>query len=343
MSSYRKGRYAYARPLEARAGTPVSENVPTLREPNADLSLRRVFAVPRDLVELRTNHSQLLDLAARLWDESVATAPLLQRPILLAARVTAGSVPASDRAEHWEMQGDVALLAVGDALQARLDCALGRMEASISAAFVGSHPATVARLLLETPVGAMLARRGYAVFHAGAIAGTDGKRAVVIRGAPGAGKSTLVAAAHNAGLSVLGDEAVLAARDDPDDLVSAVRDLTLPRDSAQLLGLTDSKAPERQGAGKYRIDLFASSSPTRRRARRAATLVFGSRNGGPARLEPLAAEAFLAEFQRGEIPQEQWSGTPLHIAQHWAGSGSYRLSGTQDLAGAVAILKELTQ
>ena len=44
-------------------------------------------------------------------------------------------------------------------------------------------------------------------------------------GESGAGKSTLVAAAYRAGLDVLGDETVLVARDDPDDLLAAVRRL----------------------------------------------------------------------------------------------------------------------
>jgi hypothetical protein len=178
--------------------------------------------------------------------------------------------------------------------------------------------------------------------HAGAVAGPAG--AVVIRGAPGAGKSTLVAAAHRAGLQVLGDETVLVARDYPNELLAAVRDLTLLPEAAQLLDLHSALTPATAGGeAKLRVDLFSSSTPDARRARRISTIVLGPRNGGPVRLEPLAPAAFLEEFGQGTIPQEAWSGTPKSIADYWASNGAYRLLGAADLRGAVALLSELVQ
>jgi hypothetical protein len=152
----------------------------------------------------------------------------------------------------------------------------------------------------------------------------------------------LVAAAHRSGLSVLGDESVLAARNDPDDLLCAVRDVTLLPDARRLLGIDDSLTTPVGGTeGKRRVDLFSSSTPAVRSARRVATVVLGSRNG-PARLEALTPDAFLREFRRGEIVQEQqWSGTPGNVAEHWSQNGAYRLSGAADLVGAVALLTDL--
>lgn len=243
--------------------------------------------------------------------------------------------------ERWTVGPDDAELSWGDDhLHVHIDCARGQFEGRVSAELVADQPSLIARLMLETPAAAMLARRGYCVLHAGAVIGPTG--AVVIRGPAGAGKSTLVAAAHRAGMEVLGDESVLAARSDPDELLAAVRDITVLPDSRGILGLDDGlTAPVGGTEDKRRIDLFPSSTPALRRARRVATVFLGSRSGGSARIEALTPRAGLREFQRGQIAQEQWSGTPEHIAEHWSRNGAYRLSGAADLVGAVALLADL--
>jgi hypothetical protein len=282
----------------------------------------------------------MVALAGRLWDEAPTQSDTSAygTPLSLQIDVSTamGASPAAPGPERWVIDADDAELFLGDELSARIECRRGRMTARVSARLVEEEPRLVTRLLLETPAGALLARRGYAVLHAGAVAGPGG--AVVIRGAPGAGKSTLVAAAHQAGLRVLGDEAILVSRSDPDDILAAVRDLTLLPEATRLLGLL---AGPRVGDPKHRVDLFDSSTPALRRARRVASLVLGDRLPGPARLEPLAPEEFLREFRYGEIPQERWSGTPDHIAAHWSEHGAYRLSGAVDLAGAVEQLMDL--
>ena len=186
----------------------------------------------------------------------------------------------------------------------------------------------------------LLARRGFQVLHAGAVVGTGG--AAAVRGPSGAGKSTLVAAAHAAGLGVLGDESVLVSREDPDALAASVRDLTVREDSAHLLGLFRVTEPAFTGReSKRRIDLFARSAPSDREARRVATVLLGPRTPGPARLERLAPAAFLEAFRAGEIPQERAPGDPDGVARAWAARGAWLLTGGTDLAGAVAALKTI--
>ncbi len=164
----------------------------------------------------------------------------------------------------------------------------------------------------------------------------------MVRGGGGAGKSTLVAAAHLAGLEVLGDESLFVSRVDPDDLASSVRELTLREDSAALLGLLSrTEAAFSGGEEKRRIDLFASSSPEARAARRVSTVLLGPREPGPARLVPLSPSGFLEEFTKGEIPQEHVDGGAGAIARAWADAGGSRLEGASDLQGAVALLKSL--
>jgi hypothetical protein len=198
----------------------------------------------------------------------------------------------------------------------------------------------LARTLLEAPAAVLLARRGWRALHAGAVAGPRG--AIVVRGGPGAGKSTLVAAAHSASLVVLGDESVLVSRADPDGLASSVRELTLRGDSATLLGLHSStRAAFSGGEEKRRVDLFALSRPEVRAARRTATLLLGPRVPGPARLVPLSPFEFLEEFAKGEIPQERIDGGTGVIARAWAEAGGMRLDGASDVRGAVALLKTL--
>jgi hypothetical protein len=304
------------------------------------------YVVPRDVIRLRTNDPRIVALADRIWDR--APRAVLERrvpaPLALAIEVLPPGEdhrPSRQLDECWRVgTNDVELSLEGDDLYARIECVRGAFVGRVAARLVADQPSLVARLLLETPAAALLARRGYCVLHAGVVTGPGG--AVIIRGSAGAGKSTLVAAAHRWGMETLGDESVLAERTDPDDLLAAVRDITVLPDARRLLGLNDAlTAPAGGTEGKRRIDLFSSSTPAVRRARRVATVLLGSRNGGPARLEPLTLEASLHEFRRGEIAQEQWSGTPQLVAEHWSRSGAYRLSGTADLAGAVALLVDL--
>ena len=304
------------------------------------------YSLPRDVIRVVTNDPRILLLADRLWDRASRVAVAARQvpaPLALAIEVSAGDealgIPAH-LDERWSVATDDAELSIGDHLHARIECAQGRFVGRVSAALISDHPDLVTRLLLEAPAATLLARRSYAVIHAGAVAGPAG--AVVIRGAPGAGKSTVVAAAHQAGLRVLGDESMLVSRSDPDDLLSAVRDLTLLPGAARMLGLEAATTATRAGGeDKRRLDLFSSSTPLARRARRVATVLLGPRNGGPARLEPLTPESFLEEFRLGAIAQERWSGTPEHIAVHWSRRRAYRLSGAADLAGAIELLASL--
>jgi hypothetical protein len=163
----------------------------------------------------------------------------------------------------------------------------------------------------------------------------------VVRGPSGAGKSTLVAAAHRAGLGVLGDESLFVSRANPDALSASVRDLALRPDSAQLLGILGETEPAFTGREeKRRVDLFNGSAPRDRSAHRRATVLLGPRDPGPARLAPLSGDAFLEAFRAGGIPQERSPGDPELVARAWSPDG-WRLSGATDLDGAVRFLKSL--
>jgi hypothetical protein len=302
--------------------------------------------VPRDAIRLSTADERILGLADRLWERAPVPASresslpsALNFSIDVASAASAGGSPEPPRrAERWTVGSNDIDLAIGDELHGRIDLGRRAMVARVSDDLVTSDPSLVARLLLETPVAVLLARRAYGVLHAGAVVGPAG--ALVIRGAAGAGKSTLIGAAYRAGLGVLGDETVLVARHDPDELLAAVRDLTLLPDATRLLGLEAAVTPATNGhEPKHRVDLFSGSTPAQRRGRRVATVLLGDWKGGPARLERLAPEEFLRRFDEGAIPQEQWSGTPPEIAASWAsGSGAYRLTGAADLAGAIRLL-----
>lgn len=296
------------------------------------------YALSCDSIRLRSNDLRIVELADRLWDRTSGARDQTPGPIDLTLDVTTDPwvpPPAASEApqEEWDVGPYHAHMRIGPHMHVRIACSAGSMEGEVSPALLASHPSLVVRQLLEAPAAMLLARRAYGMVHGGAVVGPGG--AVVIRGAPGAGKSTLVAAAYCAGFGVLGDETVLVARSDPDDLLAAVRDVTLLADSTRMLALADDVAPASGGPSpKDRLDLSPSVTPAARRARRVATVLLGPRSGA-LRLEPLPAETFLREFEDGAIMQEQWSGTPPRIARHWSRRGAYRLSGTGDLAGAV--------
>lgn len=306
------------------------------------------FLPPHDRVVLETNDARVAALAGRLWPRDPANGD--GAAIRIHVEVRDGGAPGRqigdlpERHLSWEHTPAEFRCGIPGLFSARIVLADATIAATAAAELFDLASAAsagpAARWLLEGPVAVLLARRGWRALHAGGVSGPKG--AVVVRGGSGAGKSTLVAAAHAAGLTVLGDESLLVARGDPDALAASVRELTLRADSAALLGILSSTAPAFSGGEeKRRVELFEGSSPGTREARRVTTLLLGPRDPGPARLVPLEPAQFLLEFAVGEIPQEHVDGGAGSVARAWAEAGGARLDGASDLAGAVSLLKGL--
>lgn len=298
------------------------------------------FAPPRDQVLVDTNDERVFELAEKLWERGAARDPAGAISIRVAVRP--GPAPASlaEKRIVWDHAPDLYTVSLDGLLSVRIDLVRAAVEAEVSEGLVGATPALAARFVLEAPAAVLLSRRAYTVLHAGAVVGPRG--AVVLRGGAGAGKSTLTAAAWQAGFGVLADESLLVAREDPDDLAASVRDLTVRPDAAALLSIEDvTEITFSGGEEKRRVDLFRDSRPPRRRARRVATLLLGPRTPGPARLVLLEKAAFRAAFRDGEIPQERLAGDPDAVAQRWAERDSWRLDGAVDLPGATGILRSI--
>ncbi|MEO6325009.1 MAG: hypothetical protein ABIT01_08810 [Thermoanaerobaculia bacterium] len=299
------------------------------------------FRLPGASLFVETNEERLLVLARRLWEE---TAPAPRRDAELHAAWTATSGPRPEllpeRRLTWTLLPEVYSAEIPGHLAARITFEPPSVVGAVSLSLLEAFPSTVARYLLEAPLAALLGARRHQPLHAGAVIGPRG--AVVIRGGSGAGKSTLVAAAWQAGLGVLGDESLLVSREDPDDLSSTVRDLTLLPHAARLLGLeTLCELAFSGGEEKRRIDLFPGATPSDRIARRRATVLLGPRTPGPARLVPLTPEEFVTEFRHGEIPQERATGNPDFVARAWSAARAFRLEGALDLPGAVSLIASL--
>jgi hypothetical protein len=299
------------------------------------------FAVPGDSILLESNDERLLRLAEKLWERTGAEStnrPAIDLRVTVRPGGAAGPVP--EKHLVWEVGAREYVASIPGLLAMKVDVAIARVDAEVTVGLLEGAPSFVARTLLEAPVAVLLCRRGFTVLHAGAVVGERG--AVVLRGAGGAGKSTLVAAAWRAGFGVLADESILVSRVDAGLLAASVRELTLLPDAERLLGLESAtREAFAGGEAKRRIDLFAGSSPGQRVARRVATLLLGARSPGPARLVPLGVEEFLAAFREGEIPQERLGGDPDAVAEAWAARESWRLDGAIDLEGAVSILGRL--
>jgi len=334
----------------------------------------RVYAPPGDLVRLTSDEPLVFELADRLWEPASTDAPdairmeILhseeEKDFLEGASVPGATAPAAPRGDatafnfeetqRWTHEATEFRCEVPDTLSLTIDFAEARVAARLAPSLLSSSlpllPSKkssspnssllsfLARTLLEAPAAVLLSRRGWQVLHAGAVVGARG--AAVVRGPSGAGKSTLVAAAHHAGMGVLGDESLFVSRQDPDALAASVRDLALREDSARLLGILGATEPAYTGREvKRRVDLFNGSAPRDRRARRAAAVLLGPREPGPARLARISGAAFLDAFRAGTIPQER-PGDPDAVARAWAADG-WLLSGASDLDAAVRLLKGL--
>lgn len=294
------------------------------------------FSVPEDALVLHANDPRLADLAARLFDAGAGTPH--EDPIRVSLQVVPG--PGADRLAlerslRWTRAGQSWSLSMGDLLAATFTPGPATVTGRVSEGVLEAAPALAARYLLEAPVTYVLAQRRYRVVHAAAVV-LDG-RAVVIRGAAGAGKSTLAGACLAAGLDLLADESLLVSRADPDALLAAVRDLAFSRESARLTGLLSRAEPAFTGGEeKLRVDLSAGSSPARRRARRVATVLLGRRDG-PLSLTRIPPANVPAAFAEGAIPQEEGLSGAVTA---WAAS-TYRMSGHEDLDGAVTCVSRL--
>lgn len=279
----------------------------------------------------------MLALADRLW-ERVDDLSGIEFTLSVVPDREFGPVAS---AAQWVVEAGHVSLNVPGSLRVRTELYPPRVTGSMTESVLTERPAEVARLVLETSAAELLARRNFMVVHGGTVVGPAG--AVVVRGRSGAGKSTLVAAAYRAGFGVLGDETVLVSRDDCDELAATVRDLTVLPDTARLLALEETTEPAAAGdRQKRRIDLFSTSTPAMRRARRAATVLLGERDRVPAWLVPLAPSQFAAEFSSGGIAQERWAGDPDLLASAWGQRGGFRLDGAADLSGALRLLEQIT-
>ncbi len=296
------------------------------------------FFPPRDAIAIDANDERIFTLADRLW-ERTADHPRTMRPISIRVAVHSGPPPDRDAERHivWTHGEREYTVHLAGVLRVRIRIAEGEVEAGATDGLIATAPALAARTILEAPAAVLLSRRAFTVLHAAAVVGRHG--AVVIRGASGAGKSTLTAAVWRAGYAVLADESLLVARDDHDDLAACVRDLTLRPNATSLLSLRDAEVAFSGGEEKRRVDLYAHSSPSARRARRIATLLLGDRSPGPARLQPLSHSDFQDAFRRGTIPQEH-AAIADRVSESWSRRNSYRLDGAIDLTGAVGILRE---
>ena len=298
-----------------------------------------LYRAGRDLVRLEAAEPAVRGPAASLWAEVPDTDA---RADELRLRIEGNDAAVEGDPEEelrWEVSDDETRL-VAPGIEMTVRPRKRRASATVARALVELRPALVARLLLEAPVTAMKMVT-MQLLHAGAVVGPAG--AAVVRGAAGAGKSTLVAACRAAGLGFLGDESLLVDRDDADRLEATLRDLVLTPESARLLGLTAASAPTLSGGErKRRVPLPEPLVPADRLARRVATVLLGPREPGPARLVPISGAAFLESFAAGEIPQERmYGGDPAAIARAWAGRETYLLTGAADLGGAVDQIRDL--
>ncbi len=297
------------------------------------------FRAGRDLARLEVSEPVVQGLAAALWAE-VPGADARADELCLRIEVSDAAVEGDpEEALLWDVSDDETRLAA-PGIEMTVRPWQRRASATVACTLVEHRPALVTRLLLEAPVTAMKMVT-MQLLHAGAVVGPAG--AAVVRGAAGAGKSTLVAACRAAGLGFLGDESLLVDRDDADRLEATLRDLVLTPESARLLGLEAASVPAFSGGErKRRVPLPEPLVPADRLSRRVATVLLGPRAPGPARLVPISGARFLEAFAEGEIPQERmYAGDSAAIARAWAGRETYLLTGAVDLGGAVDQIRDL--
>lgn len=241
--------------------------------------------------------------------------------------------------ERWTGLPQLLTVRYGSLLEATVDVERAVIDGWARRHIVHERPDITGRLLIEAPLAAVRARHGWQVVHAATVVGPEG--AVVIRGSSDGGKSTLAAAAWKAGLGILGDESVLVSGPSHRELVASVREVLIRPSMAEALSLEGDPVTTAEGEVKVRLPLPPIPVGDRSSVH-AATVLLGEKDRpGGARAVPLGPGELEAGFAAGEIPQERWYGSPERLARDWARRPAYRLDGTVDLDGAVAVLGRL--
>jgi hypothetical protein len=181
----------------------------------------------------------------------------------------------------------------------------------------GSDPAEVRRLLLSSPLGALLLQRGLLALHASAVA-FDGA-GVLFLGGPNAGKSTLAARAQARGARLLADDLAVVRLDDAGHpwILPGAAELKLWPDSLAALGLDRAAPPRLRADSEKRVLRFPAPvdpAPVPLRAIYLLALGHGpaittARVEGAARGAALLHHTYRSEFIGGAENQKR------HFAQ----------------------------
>lgn len=293
-------------------------------------------------LDIRASHRHLLALAKSAFGGFLVPAPserALSVTLLGRAepRVTGGTAPTSSStgiarpppAWHRE-RGSLFVAGVQDSV------VVAQLDSGEIVAFVrlGSDPPlgeTQRAVLLESPVWRVAAWRGLTNVHAAAVRVND--CSLVLRGAAGAGKSTLAAAAAMAGHTLLAEEATWY---DPTGGAPCLRGspwrVRLDTSAIEQLGLRDRVAGQDlrpDAAGKWALDTVQALGAHVAEAMPPGPLVLLRRSSrGRSRWRPMRAEEARARFEAATTPGER-----TQDAQRWeAARESLLAHGAYELA-----------
>jgi hypothetical protein len=175
-----------------------------------------------------------------------------------------------------------------------------------------AEPGTVRVFLLGTAFGALLLQRGVLPIHGSTVV-INGK-AVIIAGASGVGKSTLLAAFRNDGTAFLADDVAAVTRDEGNVpwVQPSYPQQKLWKDSADNMGMNVADCPViRSGMDKYAIG--AEEGFCRTPVRLAAICELSAENLPEAVMIPLAGPDKIAVLLRHTYRHSLLSGLGLKI------------------------------
>ena len=197
---------------------------------------------------------------------------------------------------------------------------------------------------LELLALALVSRRDRVPVHAGAIVRRG--RAVLLAGHSMAGKSTLCYACLREGFQLLTEDVVYVSRRHGLRLWGVPWQIHLLPDAVRHFGeLVDiPSALQANGKRKLMVETTAfGSDRARRHAERAAVCVVERAGGVTSTLEPIEPRAALKVLSGNPESGFDLNSEMIASAEALVAGGAYRLRAGSDLAGAVALLRELTQ
>lgn len=313
---------------------------------SAPLAYQASFPVLGVPVEFLSNSPAVIAAAERSfahWRAVPAQLVAAQAPRVVRVLVHAGARPSVERAPFTHRAHSGWLLAsCGESmLAAQMD--RGEALASVTPELVADEE-HFRYHVIESMALALASRHDRTPIHAGAV--VHAGQALLLAGHSTAGKSTLCYACVRDGFQLLAEDVIYVSMHTGFRIWGNARYIHLLPDAPRFFAELADVPPRIQANGKRKLAVdLAAQGPDRLRhtAERAAVCLIERGSGAASTIEPIAPGQLIVALGQNREPGFDLFDTTRAAAEALVRGGAFRLTVGSELAGAVALLRQLAE